>query len=81
MVRHYTDKPVWTMPPLDTSYVCDGRKLTLKDMLDEIDPDYYPETQADLEWLLFCYGEGETETMEQQKARYEAEQRHFILVK
>lgn len=81
MVRHYEDRPIWTMPPLETAYVCDGRRLTLGEMLDEIDPEYYPETAADLEWLLFCYGEGETMTIEQQKARDEAKDRHFTLVK
>lgn len=86
MVRHYTDKPMpdndeWIMPPLDTLMVCDGVEMTLGEMLDGIDPDFVPQTKDDYEWFLFCMGEGIKETLAEQKARDEAWERHFILVK
>lgn len=54
------------LPPSDTAYFCDGRVLTLGEMLKDVDLDYIPRSQEDLDWLLFCYGEGVPETVLEQ---------------
>ena len=57
----------FTLPPLDTAYFCDGAVLTLGEMLDGMDPDLIPATQEDLDWLLWCFGEGVPETPLEQR--------------
>ena len=55
------------LPPLDTAYFCDGAVMTLGEMLYGIDPEFIPDTQEDLDWLLFCFGEGVPETPLEQR--------------
>lgn len=50
------------LPPSDTAYFCDGKVLTLGEMLTGVDLDFIPRSQEDLDWLLFCFGEGIPET-------------------
>lgn len=57
-----TTKAEFKLPPMDTAYLCDGAVLTLGEMLEGIDLDFIPRTQEDLDWLLFCFGEGVPET-------------------
>ena len=55
------------LPPIDTAYLCDGAVMTLGEMLDGVDLDFIPRTQEDLDWLLWCFGEGIAETPEEQR--------------
>lgn len=50
------------LPPSDTAYFCDGKVMTLGEMLYGLDPEFIPRTEEDLDWLLFCFGEGVPET-------------------
>jgi len=50
------------LPPSDTAYFCDGKVMTLGDILEGIDLDCIPRTEEDLDLLLFCMGEGVPET-------------------
>ena len=56
-----TTTATWTMPDLDTVYkIEDGPDMTLRQMLDGIDPELLPADQTMFEDLLWAFGAWES---------------------